>query len=951
MTPILQVLQNIIPAQDNLRAKLPRMARFGIAALLIVIAFIIFIFQAQFLMRYMFALLPVFYVVAVLAVGAKKALYGTAVFLFFCFALWIRVALPYNYVLGGSYVNFQTNDAEYHMRLIENLVQHFPRTITFDPYTQYPTGEAVPFAPFYGFLIGFFIWIAGLGHPSLALTDVMAAYYPAVLGALVVIPVYFIGRELFNNRNAGLLASGLIAILPGEFLERSLLGNTDHHVAEALFSTVVMMFLIMAIKRAQELSPTFSSIKNRDWSKIKKPLIFSTLAGLILEVYILTWIGAALFVGIVGLYFVFQYTAEHLKGRSTDYLFIVGVPFFLVGLLLSAPFLSILLFGGMTVLLVGLGLVAVFGMSGLSRLMIRFNMKKWMYPCALALVLGLGVLIVYLGDRSLFNDITGKLGVFKPSTLGLTIGEVHPLLEGFNVKSIVGSTLWNNSTTCFVLAPIAFLTIVYLDIKEHKFGKWLFLGWIVLGLLTIIINQVTLVPWQLYVAEGFIILLIYFYCANSSIRKFFMLWSIIILVAAFGQVRFCYYLSINLALLSCYILWQIPAMICKVFQFAGWKETLKQDAIPTRAAKKRQSKELEKKRAGYLKPTYVSGFLSIIAVFFLVLYPNLLYGTSNHKSWSPHNSVVYVGAKAQMGAPDNDWYTLLTWMKNNTPDPFGNDSFYYNGIYTNPANGSYPYPSTAYGVMSWWDYGHAITTIAHRIPNANPFQSGIGGIQSNGSILPGASTFLVAQDETNGSTILDTLGSKYVIINYMMAGISYNSIFGVIPVWAGQNQSDYSDVWYYSNSTSGGYYYPMVVVYPQYYQAMSSRLYNFGGQAVVPSYSTWALKYTDQEFTNGGVYRILTGSGNGFNSNGEPLPFATYDEAAQYVASNPGYVIVGMYTFVGSYSNYNAWLNSAVPLEALSEYKLIYSSPTTVAKGTAGNISEVELFEYTGYKH
>jgi dolichyl-diphosphooligosaccharide--protein glycosyltransferase len=236
MTSILQILQNIIPAQDNLSAKLPRIAKFGIIAFLIVIAFIIFIFRAQFLMRYMIALLPMFYIAAVLSVGAKKALYGTAVFLFFCFALWVRVGPSYNAVLGGSYVNFQ-DDANYHMRLIENMVQHFPQRISFDPYTQYPLGETVPFAPFFDFLIALFIWIAGLGHPSLALTYIMGAYYPAVLGALIVIPVYFIGKELFNNRNAGLLAAGLIAIAGGEILNRSLLGFTDHHIAEALFST------------------------------------------------------------------------------------------------------------------------------------------------------------------------------------------------------------------------------------------------------------------------------------------------------------------------------------------------------------------------------------------------------------------------------------------------------------------------------------------------------------------------------------------------------------------------------------------------------------------------------------------------------------------------------------------------------------------------------------------
>ena len=29
---------------------------------------------------------------------------------------------------------------------------------------------------------------------------------------------------------------------------------------------------------------------------------------------------------------------------------------------------------------------------------------------------------------------------------------------------------------------------------------------------------------------------------------------------------------------------------------------------------------------------------------------------------------------------------------------------------------TFTYPNTSYGVMSWWDYGHLITYIAHRIP-------------------------------------------------------------------------------------------------------------------------------------------------------------------------------------------------------------------------------------------
>jgi len=75
-------------------------------------------------------------------------------------------------------------------------------------------------------------WVMGLGHPAQRTIEVVGAYFPAVLGALTTIPVYVVGKEVFD-RNAGLLSAALVAILPGQFLARSLLGFTDHHAAEA----------------------------------------------------------------------------------------------------------------------------------------------------------------------------------------------------------------------------------------------------------------------------------------------------------------------------------------------------------------------------------------------------------------------------------------------------------------------------------------------------------------------------------------------------------------------------------------------------------------------------------------------------------------------------------------------------------------------------------------------
>jgi dolichyl-diphosphooligosaccharide--protein glycosyltransferase len=69
------------------------------------------------------------------------------------------------------------------------------------------------------------------------------------------------------------------------------------------------------------------------------------------------------------------------------------------------------------------------------------------------------------------------------------------------------------------------------------------------------------------------------------------------------------------------------------------------------------------------------------------------------------------------GGTETDWISGCTWMLNGTPET-GLDYF---AIYDSEG---FEYSSESYGVMSWWDYGHYIATIASRIPNSNPFQGG-----------------------------------------------------------------------------------------------------------------------------------------------------------------------------------------------------------------------------------
>jgi asparagine N-glycosylation enzyme membrane subunit Stt3 len=309
-------------------------------------------------------------------------------FIIFGIALIIRTVLPYDTVFKDT-VRFASDDAVFHMRLVENALfgDHFPRRLFFDVYTYFPHGTYLHFAPLFDQIIIFATWIIGLGSPTRALMEAVGAYYPAILGALVVFPVYIIGREVYN-KYAGLVASVVVATLPGQFLSRSIIGFTDHHVGEVLFSTIAVMFLVLAIKRAKEELPEGAFLdwfarspgewvrgKNfpvlcyasailvlfqvmplewwvflsfilfllaliifHIWKKPDYYAFYTILAGMALGFYLLTWVGGILFVAIFILYGVLQYTINGLRGEPNEYICITLTPLFFIPLLMILPF-------------------------------------------------------------------------------------------------------------------------------------------------------------------------------------------------------------------------------------------------------------------------------------------------------------------------------------------------------------------------------------------------------------------------------------------------------------------------------------------------------------------------------------------------------------------------------------------------------------------------------------
>ena len=790
-------------------------------------------------------------------IKSSRTKYGLVMAVIFGIALFLRVYFPYHNVFAAGWVNFQETDCWYNMRQVLSLALHFPHRNLFDPYFIYPGGSSIGSPPFFYLLLGFFAWVFGAGSPTEKVIETVGAYLPAILGALVTVPVYFIGKELFN-RKAGLLAAALMAILPGQFLWRSMLGFPDYHVTETLFSATAMMFLILALKSSKQKEISFKSLWVRDWGTLRRPLVYSLLGGIALGLYLLSWSGAGLFIFIIFVFAVVQYVMDHIRGRSTDYIGIVGVISFIIALVMMAVSWNGYANWNLGFASLLIGILTFLALGVLSAFMAAKNMKRYYYPVALMVLGGIGVALFYLIDTSLFNSILDKVSVFRPAPGMLTIAEV---------KGLSLSSAWEMFTTGFYLALISLVLIAYLVVKE-----------------------------------------------GNATKTLLLVWSLIMLVATFGQNRFAYYFAVNVALLATYLpwralnfvdLWKTSEEIPKQQDIKSEKVEREKERVKLTKRSKRKQAKARRGAKGTLVTehrgaTYAYTIIAIVIIFFLVFYPNI--GTAISR------------VKANTGVP-LDWQESLVWMRENTPDPLGNPDLYYELYQRPPVGQAYSYPASAYGVMSWWDYGYSITYIAHRIPNANPSQLG----------APDAGLFFTAQNEASANEVLDRLGSKYVIIDYSMA--SANGKFYAMVVWAGKNQSQFFDVFY--QGTQAGTLQPVILYYPEYYQSMCSRLYLFGGKEWVPQ-QTLAISWTERELTST--------EGNTFKAKviSDLKTFPTYDSAKAFVDANQDYRIVGADPLV-----------SSVPLEKLEHYKLIHQSPTAVATQQSENISYVEIFEYS----
>ncbi len=527
--------------------------------------------------------------------------------LFFMVVALILRILPAIITRDQAFYPIYDTDTWYNLRQIEVMVHNFPQYNWFDPMTAYPGGKTVDWGPGLPFIGAVFCLITGASTQNAIIAN---AGFVSPIMAVLMIPVFYgIGLKIGDWRT-GIAAAGLASVSSFLYFTFSSYGMVDHHIAEVLFSTLVILTYLSAISYAGEHPPDKKNLKT-----FALFCGFSVLAGLLYFASIIISTTVLLVLLIIAVYTLIQSIADFFNDRDPEYLCILNL------VMLGSTVTLLLLFG--------------FRSDGLSIMN---------YSPGLALVH-----VAVAAETSVFYILSrvfrGKKGYYLPALAVLIIG-------GF-VLIITIPALQRVSSQAIGL--VSGNTAFSVGVQET-------LPWSVSGAFDAINVAIILV------AGGFLVLAYRLIKKQEREMIFVAVWSGIMLLLTIRFQRFQYYFTVNIILLSALCIaepfrWDIERILHRIpFIHARTSGTSKdhitRENLPVAVKPPKKKKNL-------IPVSDSPGISDILKLACLALVCILVV---THIGLSITRDIHYAVNANERMIP-SDWLESLDWIRTATPDP------------------------------------------------------------------------------------------------------------------------------------------------------------------------------------------------------------------------------------------------------------------------------------------
>jgi len=343
-------------------------------------------------------------------------------------------------------------DPYYNMRLVETTVQtgRFPYFSFNDPLLSYPLGKSGGRPPL---LVMSAIGFSNLLTPFMSEADAIGyamQFIPALFGALLVFPTYFIGKILFGKK-AGLIAALLIALIPIHLGSGhgSAYALFDHDSFNLLLFFLTFLFFLKSIKEKNTVSR----------------ILYALLAGIPLAALSMVWVEAQFLYTIITVYVVIQLIIDLFTNKVEEGFVISAVVVLFTGFFVSLPVSSMR--GDVLTLPIFLALgIAIFG-----GLCILFKRKQIPWVISYPLIAGVGMAV--LGFLYIVYQYSTTFSIFAP------LNKFANLIYGSGIygskvsQTIAEAGTFNMSRTVMSFGPAlywlawaGFVFLIYQYIKQ-----------------------------------------------------------------------------------------------------------------------------------------------------------------------------------------------------------------------------------------------------------------------------------------------------------------------------------------------------------------------------------------------------------------------------------------------------------------------------------------------------
>ncbi|MCS4541656.1 MAG: hypothetical protein HY929_04960 [Euryarchaeota archaeon] len=179
-------------------------------------------------------------------------------------------------------------DPWYHFRLAESIVETGSRP-EWDYLSNAPEGSPANYPPLLHYSLAYcFLFLRNLGF-VVSLIQV-SQIFPAIVGTMAVLVLYFLSLELFNSKAIALVSSFFFGIMPA-FITRSLAGFTRPENLAFLLILISILYFLKSYKA--------------------RPVFYSIISGLFLGLSGLTWVGWMFGIILIALLFFLKFLIEH----------------------------------------------------------------------------------------------------------------------------------------------------------------------------------------------------------------------------------------------------------------------------------------------------------------------------------------------------------------------------------------------------------------------------------------------------------------------------------------------------------------------------------------------------------------------------------------------------------------------------------------------------------------